>query len=138
MIGRTEEKCKEEGIDYVVGRAPYMEVARGYIRGDSHGLLKLIIHRRTHKILGIHIVGDDAANLLHIGLGFMMKGGHAQDLISMIFNYPTLAEGYRIAAFNGLNKIFRDGIIRSPGSPPSEGHHNENSLALEKKYEDDE
>lgn len=116
MVGKTEEELKKEKAEYVVGRATYSEIARGYIRGDAHGLLKLLICTKTHKILGIHVVGADAANLVHIGLAFMTAGGHAQDLINMIFNYPTLAEGYRIAAFNGLNKIFPDGVIRNPPS----------------------
>ena len=119
LAGKTEDELKADGIEYVVGRASYGEIARGYIRGDSHGLLKLLVCRNTHRILGIHIVGDDACNLVHIGLAFMQKEGFAQDLINMVFNYPTLAEGYRIAAFNALNKIFVDGIIKSPGSSPS-------------------
>lgn len=114
LVGKTEEQLKAEGVDYVVGRASFSEIARGYIRGDHHGLLKLLISKQTHEILGIHIVGDDACNLIHIGLAFMQKKGHAQDLINMVFNYPTLAEGYRIAAFNGLNKIFTDGVIKLP------------------------
>ncbi len=114
MVGKTEEALIREGREYVVGRASYKEIARSAIGGQRHGLLKLIICLKTHKILGIHIVGEDACNLIHIGLAFMTKGGHAQDLINMIFNYPTLAEGYRIAAFNGLNKIFTDGVIKSP------------------------
>jgi NAD(P) transhydrogenase len=113
-VGPTEEQLKEQGIDFVVGRAGYGEIARGYIRGDNHGLLKLLVDRKTHRILGIHVVGEDAANLVHIGLAFMLKDGYAQDLINMIFNYPTLAEAYRIAAFNALNKIFPDGRIMPP------------------------
>ncbi len=115
MVGKTEEQLKEEGVEYVVGRATYNEIARGYIRGDSHGLLKILVHARTHKLLGIHIVGDDACNLVHIGVAIMLSGGVAQDLVNkIIFNYPTLAEGYRIAGFNALNKLFPDGIIRHP------------------------
>ncbi len=116
-VGATEADLKAKGIDYVVGRGAYSEVARGYIRGDDHGLLKLLICTKTHKILGIHILGHDACNLIHIGLAFMTKDGHAQDLVDMVFNYPTLAEAYRIAAFNALNKIFPDGEI---GEPPNE------------------
>jgi NAD(P) transhydrogenase len=116
-VGKTENDLKAAGADYVVGRANYSEVARGYIRGDAHGLLKLLVCRKTHKILGIHILGHDACNLIHIGLAFMQKGGHAQDLVDMIFNYPTLAEAYRIAAFNALNKIFPTGEI---GDPPGD------------------
>lgn len=116
-VGPTEEQLKESGVDFVVGRAGYGEIARGYIRGDNHGMLKLLIERKTHKILGIHIVGEGAANLVHIGMAFMLKDGIANDLINMIFNYPTLAEAYRIAAFNALNKIYADGRIILPQSP---------------------
>jgi NAD(P) transhydrogenase len=114
MIGKTEEELEKAGIDFVVGRASYSEIARGYIRGDSIGKVKILVDRATQKLLGIHIVGADACNLIHVGLAFMMKDGHAQDLVNMIFNYPTLAEGYRIAAFNALNKIFADGKIKAP------------------------
>jgi len=114
MVGLTEEALIREGREYVVGRASYKEVARSIIGGQTHGLLKMLIDKKTHQILGIHIVGDDACNLVHIGLAFMTKNGHAQDFINMVFNYPTLAEAYRIAAFNGLNKIFPDGVIKGP------------------------
>lgn len=113
-VGPTEEQLREQGADFVVGRAYYHELARGYIKGDNHGMLKLLVDRKTHKILGIHILGEDAANLVHIGLAFMLKEGIANDLINMIFNYPTLAEAYRIAAFNALNKIYPDGRIMLP------------------------
>ena len=116
-VGKTEQELTQLGIEFVVGRAHYHEVARGYIRGDEHGLLKLLVCRKTHRILGVHIVGHDACNLVHIGLAYMQRGGHAQDLVNMIFNYPTLAEAYGIAAFNALNKLFLDGEI---GDPPVE------------------
>jgi NAD(P) transhydrogenase len=113
-VGLTEEELIRDNIPYIVGRAHYREVARGYIRGDEHGLLKMLICTNTHKILGIHIAGHDACNLIHTGLAFMLKDGHAQDFVDMVFNYPTLAEAFRIAAFNGLNKIFKDGEILDP------------------------
>jgi NAD(P) transhydrogenase len=94
-----------------VGRALYKEIARGHIRGETHGLIKMLVCAQTHSILGIHIVGADAANLIHIGQAFMVKGGCAQDFVNMIFNYPTLAEGFKIAAFNALNKLFPGGTI---------------------------
>ncbi len=128
-IGKTEEELRKEGRAYVVGRASYTEIARGHIRGETHGLIKLLVCKETHHILGIHIVGADAANLIHVGQAFMMKKGHAQDFINMIFNHPTLAEGYKIAAFNALNKIFTSGVIGDPpandGSPSSltDGSH---------------
>lgn len=114
MIGKTEEDCEKEGLDYVVGRANYSEIARAYIGGDYNGKLKIILDRCTQKILGIHIVGTDACNLVHIGLTFMLQDGRAQDFINMVFNHPTLAEGYKIAAFNGLNRIFPSGKILNP------------------------
>jgi NAD(P) transhydrogenase len=110
-VGKSEEQLIAEKVDYVTGIALYEEIARGNLRGDSHGLLKLLVCRETQAILGIHIVGEGACNLVHIGMAFMLTGGVVQDLVSMIFNYPTLAEGYRIAAFNALNKIFADGSI---------------------------
>ena len=113
-VGYSEEQLQEMGIDYVVGRAHYNEIARGYIRGDSHGKLKLLICKNSHKIIGVHIVGDGACELIHIGMVFMHQGCHAQDLLDIVYNYPTLAEGYKIAAFNGLNKLFADGIIAPP------------------------
>lgn len=109
-VGLSEEEVKEAGIPYVVGRANYDEIARGYIRGDAHGMLKIIVAKETQKILGIHIVGADACNLVHIGLCAMHAEMALQDMVtSVIFNYPTLAEAYRVASFNALNKIFPSG-----------------------------
>ena len=113
-VGETEEQLIAAGRDYVVGRAHYHEIARGYIRGDSHGKLKLLVCQRTHKLIGVHIVGEGACELIHIGMVFMEKNCTAQDLLHVVYNYPTLAEGYKIAAFNALNKIFPSGIIEPP------------------------
>jgi NAD(P) transhydrogenase len=113
-VGKTEEELIEEKVDYVVGRAAYSEVARGYIRGDEHGMLKLLVSKQTQKILGIHIVGHDACNLVHTGQAIMALDGHAQDFVNMVFNYPTLSEAYSVAAFNALNKIYTIGIIQDP------------------------
>lgn len=125
-VGSTEKELIAQGVDFVVGRAHYTEVARGYISGDEHGLLKMLVCRRSQKILGLHIVGGDACNLIHIGLAFMQKNGHAQDFVEMVFNYPTLAEAYRIAAFNALNKVFPNGEI---GDPPDEAEPTISPLA---------
>ena len=113
-VGETEEQLIAAGREYVVGRAGYREIARGYIRGDSHGKLKLLVCRRTHKLMGVHIVGEGACELIHIGMVFMEKNCPVQDLLHVVYNYPTLAEGYKIAAFNALNKIFPSGIIAAP------------------------
>lgn len=113
-VGKTEEEIKAEGLPYVVGHASFDEVARGHIRGDNHGMLKIIAHRETQEILGLHIVGADACNLVHIGQALMLQGAQLHDLVDrMIFNYPTLAEAYRVAAFNALNKLRIDNTEKS-------------------------
>ncbi|MGE0172985.1 MAG: Si-specific NAD(P)(+) transhydrogenase [Oligoflexales bacterium] len=117
-VGMTEEMLKQENIDYVVGRAGFDEVARGHIRGENHGLLKILVCTKTEKILGIHIVGADAANLIHIGLCFMLAEFELRMMVnSMLFNYPTLAEAYRVAAFNALNKLHPNGLLASEKKP---------------------
>ena len=105
FIGKTEEQLTEEDVPYEVGVAYYREIARGQIRGDTTGRLKLIFHRETHSILGVHIIGEGASELLHIGQAVMMLGGKLSYFVDTVFNYPTLAECYKAAAFNGLNRL---------------------------------
>jgi NAD(P) transhydrogenase len=105
FIGKTEEKLTEEDVPYEVGMAYYREIARGQIRGDTTGRLKLIFHRETKQLLGVHIIGEGAAELLHIGQAVMILGGTVEYFVDTVFNYPTLAECYKAAAFNGLNKL---------------------------------
>lgn len=105
MLGQTEEELIAGKIDYVAGKARYKEIARGQIVGDRFGLLKLLIHRESLKILGVHIVGDNAAELIHIGQAVMTLGGDVRYFISSVFNYPTLAEAYKNAAFHAVNQI---------------------------------
>ena len=107
FIGKTEEQLTEEDAPYEVGVAYYREIARGQIRGDTTGRLKLIFHRETREILGVHIIGEGAAELLHIGQAVMVLGGTVEYFVETVFNYPTLAECYKAAAFNGLNKLSR-------------------------------
>ena len=104
-IGMSEEDLNEKRIPFVVGRARYKELARGQIVGDEWGLLKLLVHRETLKILGVHIIGDNAADLIHIGQAVMQFDGDLKYFIRSVFNYPTLAEAYKTAAFNALNQI---------------------------------
>lgn len=104
MVGPTEAELKTRKIDYVVGRAPYREVARGQIVGDRWGLLKLLVDRKTRKLLGVHIIGDGAADLVHIGQAVMAFGGDLEYFVTNVFNYPTLAEAYKMAAFHALNQ----------------------------------
>jgi NAD(P) transhydrogenase len=105
FIGKTEEQLTEEDVPYEVGVAYYREIARGQIRGDTTGRLKLVFHRENHSILGVHIIGEGASELLHIGQAVMALGGRLEYFVDTVFNYPTLAECYKVAAFNGLNRV---------------------------------
>jgi len=107
FIGKTEEQLTEEDAPYEVGVAYYREIARGQIRGDKTGRLKLIFHRETRELLGVHIIGEGAAELIHIGQAVMVLKGKVDYFVETVFNYPTLAECYKAAAFNGLNKLSR-------------------------------
>ena len=107
FIGKTEEQLTDEDVPYEVGVAYYREIARGQIRGDTTGRLKLIFHRDTFEILGVHIIGEGASELLHIGQAVMILKGKVTYFVETVFNYPTLAECYKAAAFNGLNKLTR-------------------------------
>ncbi len=111
FIGKTEEQLTNEDVPYEVGIAYYREIARGQIRGDTTGRLKLIFHRETRELLGTHIIGEGAAELLHIGQAVFILKGTVDYFVDVVFNYPTLAECYKAAAFNGLNKLasLRDG-----------------------------
>jgi len=107
FIGKTEEQLTDEDVPYEVGMAYYRETARGQIRGDTTGRLKLIFHRDTRKVLGVHIIGEGAAELVHIGQAVMTLGGTVDYFVDTVFNYPTLAECYKVAAFNGLGRLHR-------------------------------
>lgn len=107
FIGKNEEQLTDEDVPYEVGVAYYREIARGQIRGDTTGRLKIIFHRETRLILGVHIIGEGASELLHIGQAVMILGGTVDYFVNTVFNYPTLAECYKAAAFNGLNKLSR-------------------------------
>src|SRR6202041_360256 len=107
FIGKTEEQLTDEDVPYEVGMAYYREVARGQIRGDTTGRLKLIFHRDTRKVLGVHIIGEGASELVHIGQAVMTLDGTVDYFIETVFNYPTLAECYKVAAFNGLGRLNR-------------------------------
>ncbi len=105
MVGKTEEQLTAEGIPYEAGIANYREIARGQILGDELGMLKMLIHQDTHKILGVHVIGTGATELVHIGQAVMALGGDAEFFVNNVFNFPTLAECYKVAAYNGLNKL---------------------------------
>jgi NAD(P) transhydrogenase len=105
FTGKNEEQLTDEDVPYEVGVAYYREIARGQIRGDTTGRLKLIFHRETREVLGVHIIGEGATELLHIGQAVMALKGNMSYFVDTVFNYPTMAECYKAAAFNGLNKL---------------------------------
>ncbi len=115
MVGKTEEELTHDGIPYEVGKATYREIARGQIIGDTTGLLKLIFRADTREILGIHIIGEGASELVHIGQAVLAFGGKLDYFINTVFNYPTLAECYKNAAFDGINRM---GISVASTDPP--------------------
>jgi len=104
-IGETEESCQHIGTDYVVGRGQYAHNARGKIAGDTEGLLKLIVARGTRRLIGVHVIGERATELVHIGQAIMHLNGTVDTLIDMVFNYPSLAEAYKYAAYDCLGRL---------------------------------
>lgn len=103
--GESEESCKEKRIDYCVGRAHYDNNARGHIMGDTAGMLKLIFARADRKLLGISLIGESATELIHIGLMILDMGKSIDEFIQQVFNYPTLSEMYKYAAYDGLGNL---------------------------------
>jgi NAD(P) transhydrogenase len=103
--GETEEACKEKAISYCVGRALYGNNARGHITGDTAGLLKLVFSRNDRKLLGISIIGESATELIHIGMMVLDNGLTIDEFIEQVFNYPTLSETYKYAAYDGLGNL---------------------------------
>jgi NAD(P) transhydrogenase len=105
MVGRNEEELTAAEVPYEVGKARYREIARGQIIGDNTGLLKLIFHATTRELLGVHIIGEGASELVHIGQAVFAHQGKVDYFIKTVFNYPTLAECYKTAAFDGINRL---------------------------------
>lgn len=112
MVGRHEEELTAEGVPYETGIARYREIVRGVMSGDDTGLLKLLFHRETHRLLGVHIIGTSATELVHIGQAVLAFGGTIDYFIASVFNYPTFAECYKVAALDGFNKVgHREGAL---------------------------
>lgn len=105
MCGQTEHELTEKKVPYETGIARYREIARGQILGDDTGLLKMLFHRETRDLLGVHCIGSNATELIHIGQAVMRLGGGLDYFLNTIFNYPTLAECYKVAAFDAANKL---------------------------------
>jgi NAD(P) transhydrogenase len=108
MVGDSEEKLTADCVPYEVGVARYKEIARGHIIGDTQGMLKLLFHRQTRKLLGVHCIGEYSTEIVHIGQTVMALGGTMDYFRDAVFNYPTMAECYKVAAFDGLNKLCYD------------------------------
>src|SRR5579875_1912209 len=105
FIGQTEDQLTEECVPFEVGVSRYRELARGQIIGDSYGVLKLLVSPDTRKLLGVHVFGTGATELVHIGQAVMGCGGTIDYLVDAVFNYPTLAESYKVAALDATNKM---------------------------------
>jgi NAD(P) transhydrogenase len=107
MAGETEEGLRKQGVPYVVGRAHFGTNPRGQIIGDTHGLLKLLFHRKSLHLLGVHVLGEGASELVHVGLVGLLTGATARLFVETCFNYPTLSEAYKTATFDALDHLKR-------------------------------
>ena len=114
--GMTEEEAKKAGVDYVVGRAFFRDNARGIIMGDRDGVIKMLFSRADRKLIGVHCISEKASELIHIGLAVMTLGGGVDAFIEMVFNYPTLAEAYKYAAYDALGQF---GAKAAPSPAPA-------------------
>jgi NAD(P) transhydrogenase len=104
-VGRNEEELTEAACPYEIGISRYRELARGQILGDSYGMLKLLVSLEDRTLLGVHVLGTGATELVHIGQAVMGNGGTVDYLVDAVFNYPTLAESYKVAALDAMNRL---------------------------------
>ena len=105
MVGKTEEQLTASKIPYEVGISKFNELAKSMMLGDDTGMLKLLFDRNTRKLLGVHIIGQRSTEIVHIGQAVLAYGGSIEYFRDTVFNYPTLAEAYKVAALDGLNKL---------------------------------
>jgi NAD(P) transhydrogenase len=105
FVGRTEDELTDARVPFEVGVSRYRELARGQIIGDSYGMLKILVSPEDRRILGVHVFGTGATELVHIGQTVMGCGGTVDYLVDAVFNYPTLAESYKVAALDAMNKM---------------------------------
>jgi NAD(P) transhydrogenase len=109
-IGLSEQKAREMGLDITVGRAYFKNIAKEDMSDHDEGILKLVFHTDSLKLIGVHILGNGAADLIHLGQAVMAYDGDVRYFIQHVMNYPTLSEAYRIAAFNGVNRVYKAGV----------------------------
>jgi len=105
MVGQTEATLTESRIPFEVGISKYEELAKAQIVGDHTGMLKILFHPDTRKVLGVHVIGESAAEIVHIGQAVLTFGGTMDYFRDTVFNYPTFAEAYKVAGLDGLNKL---------------------------------
>jgi NAD(P) transhydrogenase len=105
FVGKTEDELTDTSTPFEVGIARYRELARGQIVGDSYGMLKLLVSPGDGRLLGVHVFGTAATDIIHIGQAVMGCGGTVDYLVDAVFNYPTLSEAYKVAALDASNKI---------------------------------
>ena len=118
MVGAPEHVLTEKKIPYEIGVARYREIARGQILGDESGLVKLLFHREDRRLLGVHAIDTGATELIHIGQAVLGLNGGLDYFLNTVFNYPTLAECYKVAALNAFNKLthwWRPSSVRTRG-----------------------
>jgi NAD(P) transhydrogenase len=117
-VGKTEPELTADAIPYEVGVSHYRELARGQILGETHGLVKLLVSSVDHTLLGVHAIGAQATEVVHVGQAVMGLGGTVDYLVDTVFNYPTLAEAYKVAALDASNKLRAVSVLASgPGAP---------------------
>jgi NAD(P) transhydrogenase len=102
MVGLSEDDCRAKNIPYLVGRSFYDKSPRGLIIGDTHGMLKLIFSPADKRLLGVHLIGEMASELVHVGSQVMSHDRTIDEFIAAVYNYPTLADSYKYAAYDGL------------------------------------
>ena len=107
-VGKSASDLDRDGVPYASGRAHYREIARGQLVGDSEGILKLLFHRETRQLLGVHAIGEGATELIHIGQAVLAFNGTINYFVANVFNYPTFAECYRVAALDGINRMMKE------------------------------
>jgi NAD(P) transhydrogenase len=117
MVGATEQNLTTQGVPYECGVARYREIARGQLIADPHGMLKLIFHQESRRLLGVHAIGTGATELVHIGQAVMTAGMPIDYFVETVFNYPTLAECYKVAALDGMNRARPPRSIRIADDP---------------------
>jgi NAD(P) transhydrogenase len=115
--GQAEDLLTRSSVPYEVGISRYRELARGQIIGDSYGMLKLLVSTQTRQLLGVHVFGSHATELVHLGQAIMTCQGTVDQLVDTVFNYPTLSEAYKIAALDAVNKL--RAVAQLGGIPPA-------------------